>query len=149
MGVDDRDAVRQGFVGIEDGHIYFFYRPKVEHRTVSDEADVQRMFMVLSPDNKNLFRLSIVGKKKLPDPHQSGQQRYWGYISGIGDNADFIHNEIQSEHYSTKTRGERYTPQARAFGEGVYRILKHETHTLCLCTRTTRKTRCGSGRVQC
>jgi len=114
---------------LEKGNIYFFYRPKVEHKEVSGEQDVQRMYMVLNPDNKNLYRIAIIGKKELPEPQTSGHKRYWGYISMVSDNSDDVKNELRPEQYKTATRGERYLPYSRPFGEGVYRIVKHDRHT--------------------
>ena len=55
---------------LEQGDIFFFYRPKVRSEKVeSIEKDVRRFFMVLAPESKNkiLYRLLVIGKKSLPE----------------------------------------------------------------------------------
>lgn len=114
---------------IEKGNVYFFYRPKVEHTSISGTSDVQRMFMVLHPEHDNRYRVAVIGKKQLPPPAQSGHRRYWGYISLVTEQSEKIRDEIGPQEYTTKTRGERHLPSARPFGEGVYRFIQHDTHT--------------------
>ncbi|HEX2957518.1 MAG TPA: hypothetical protein VHO70_11845 [Chitinispirillaceae bacterium] len=114
---------------IEKGNIYFFYQPKVEHPNISGTSDVQRMFMIVHPDNKNYYRVVVIGKKKLPSPEKSGHKRYWGFISLVTEKLEKLHDEIGPQEYETRTRGERHIPSARPFGEGVYRFVQHGSHT--------------------
>lgn len=114
---------------LEQGNIYFFYRPKVEEDEPGSVSDVQRFYMVLSPRDKDRYRLAIVGRKRLPDPDESGQQRYWCFVQKVSNRPDTIKQELQEATYSTKTRGLRRLPAARPAGEGVYRILRHDDHT--------------------
>jgi hypothetical protein len=66
---------------IEHGDIFFFYRPKVDTKEVEDIADVQRFYMVTSPEDsygaetggsikrttkESIYRLFLVGQKQLP-----------------------------------------------------------------------------------
>jgi hypothetical protein len=56
---------------LERGSIYFLYRPKVENpdedRPVKSLDDVERTYIVLSPDGKRLYRRIVSGRKELPE----------------------------------------------------------------------------------
>ena len=52
---------------VEKGDIYFFYRPKVNTPRVENIEDVQRLYLVLAPDDKDTARLFLVGKKRMPE----------------------------------------------------------------------------------
>ncbi|KMQ49947.1 hypothetical protein CHISP_3161 [Chitinispirillum alkaliphilum] len=114
---------------LEKGNIYFFYRPKVGVEHPEGESQIQRFYLVLSPEGSSRFRLAIMGKKELPDPEISGKQRYWGHISTVKNSPKAIREELGPEKYETKTRGERYIEAARPAGEGVYKIISHGRHT--------------------
>jgi hypothetical protein len=114
---------------LEQGDIFFFYRPKVEELHPKSESDIQRFYFVLHPENKDLYRLSVVGQKELPNPVKSGRSRYWGYVSKVSTSPESIRDELGPERYQTKTRGERFVGTARPGGEGVYRIVNHNGHT--------------------
>ncbi|KAH7671654.1 Release factor protein [Dioscorea alata] len=83
-------------------------------------------------EKQTLLRLIVMGKKSLPDPSQRSTP-YWGYVELITTDVEDIKTSLKGEEYETATRGQRHKPAARAAGEGVYRILKHEsgrkTHT--------------------
>ncbi len=129
MAKKQEDQEQEKAVTLERGDIFFFYRPKVEEEDPDSLSDVQRMYMVLKPENKKKVRLAIVGKKRLPDPNKSGKGRNWGFVETVRNSPDFLKEEFAQESYQTKTRGERHTPPARPLGEGVYRIVRHSGHT--------------------
>ncbi|VFJ15153.1 protein of unknown function [Candidatus Nitrosocosmicus franklandus] len=61
---------------IESRDIFFFYRPKVDSKKVEIIKDVQRLYMILAPENntqnkkeniRNIYRLFLLGRKKLPN----------------------------------------------------------------------------------
>ena len=114
---------------LERGNVYFLFRPRVEEDSPEKLEDVQRMFVVLSPDGAQIFRLLVVGRKQLPDPKERGQEKNWGFVVGVSDNPTDIENQLDPETYETKTRGKRHLPAARPIGEGIYRILRHGNHT--------------------
>jgi len=113
---------------LEQGNIYFFYRPKIEQDEPESVSDVQRLYMVLSPNDKSRYRLAIVGRKHLPDLSESAQ-RFWCFVQKVFDRPDSLRKELEETTYTTKTRGQRKLPAARPAGEGLYRILRHENHT--------------------
>lgn len=125
---------------LEQGNIYFFYRPRVEspeeherHEARGEPGaegleDIHRFYMVLSPHGKTRYRLFLVGQKKLPEI-QNGGQKYWAFVEKVGRAATDVEDELDAFTYPTKTRGERYLPPARPAGEGVYAIARHDDHT--------------------
>jgi len=110
---------------LEEGDIFFLYRPKVEEENPEGEEDVQRFYMVLRPKGGHLHRLLVVGRKRLPDPNRADRERFWGFVEKVAAEVRPIAEELKEQHYSTKTRGERQVPAARPAGEGVYRIVRH------------------------
>jgi hypothetical protein len=114
---------------IEQGNIFFFYRPKVQEEHPDEKSDIQRFYMILSPNQKQLYRLTVIGQKELPQPGKSGHRKYWGYTEMVSEKPEEILNVLGPEHYHTKTRGERTVGAARPAGEGVYRIVNHDGHT--------------------
>lgn len=114
---------------LERGNVYFIYQPRVEHKQAESLKDVQRLYMVLAPSGKQVYRLAVIGQKKMPEPEREGRSRYWGFIDKVEKDAKKIEAEFDPTTYETRTRGEREVPAARPAGEGVYRIVRHEDHT--------------------
>ncbi|WKZ34006.1 MAG: hypothetical protein QY316_06305 [Thermodesulfobacteriota bacterium] len=112
---------------LERGSIYFIYRPKVEEEEVKGLKEVQRFYMVLSPEGKKIYRLIVVGRQALPDVE--GGERSWGFVDKVRRRAEEVADELEEKEYRTKTRGERELPAARPAGEGVYAIARHGDHT--------------------
>jgi hypothetical protein len=117
---------------LEDGNIYFVYRPKV--RDVGDESrvegpgEIERMYVILSAKGRRMYRRIVVGRKRMPEV-EGGGERFWGFIDLAGRDPEKIEDDLDAEVYETKTRGTRERPAARAAGEGVYRIVSHGNHT--------------------
>jgi hypothetical protein len=114
---------------IERGNVYFLFRPKIGEETPEKLEDVQRMFIVLSPEGMECYRLLVVGRKQLPEPEQSGRERNWGFVDAVSKDPESIENRLDPQTYETKTRGERHLSAVRPIGEGVYRIVRHDGHT--------------------
>ncbi len=112
---------------LERGSIYFLYRPKVQKKQAKGERDVERFYMVLSPEGKTLFREIIIGQKALPGIAK--KERNWGFVKMVARQAKELEKEFGEIEYSTKTRGEREVPAVRPAGEGVYAIVRHDNHT--------------------
>ncbi len=106
---------------VEQGDIFFFYRPRVETDHAESVADVQRFYMALKPNN-GPFRLTVVGRKRLPDVER--HERTWGFVDMVTDSAREIEQELREQHYQTRTRGARTLPAARPAGEGGYAMLR-------------------------
>lgn len=105
---------------LEEGDIFFLYRPRVEKEDPSNVGDVQRFEMVLRPHGGEHVRLLIVGRKRLPDTER--HERHWGFVEAIADQAKDLETELREKSYDTATRGKRRQPAARPAGEGAYAI---------------------------
>src|ERR1051326_7817498 len=117
---------------LEQGDIYFFYRPKVGSEQVKSINDVRRFFMVMAPEvrghkqkqnQKQLYRLFVIGKKSLPEIRKSearASERYWARVGGIFQDANELTKELLSDEF-------RQGDVARPVGEGNA-IVKHQTH---------------------
>jgi Protein of unknown function (DUF2795) len=124
---------------IEHGDIFFFYRPKVGTEEVEDIGDVQRFYMITSPEdgakrhgNKDIYRLFLVGQKQLPEiieGKSTSKERSWALNVLTTTNPDDIHKELLPAEYTTETRGKRRIAAAAPAGEGKYSIVKHDGHT--------------------
>jgi hypothetical protein len=112
---------------LEEGDIYFLYRPRVEEEEVESLDEVQRLLVVLHPWRKQRLRLLIVGAKRLPgiDEHE----RTWCFVDKVVDRPEKLRESLDKRTYRTKTRGVRTQPPARPAGEGAYVIARHDGHT--------------------
>src|SRR5919199_1593676 len=116
---------------LEQGDIYFFYRPKKGAEEVKGIENVRRFFMVTAPEQDNhnnkspLYRLFVIGKKSLPEIRETearASERYWARVGGIFKNANELTRELLSDEF-------RKGDAARPVGEGKYAIIKHQNHT--------------------
>lgn len=107
---------------LEEGDIFFVYRPDVENRHPDSLSDVQRFYMILRPRGGDHTRLMVIGDKKLPDV--DSHDRFWGFVEMVSNDSNRIEKELRSETYDTKTRGERFQPAARPAGEGAYALIQ-------------------------
>ena len=111
---------------IEQGSITFFYRPRVEEQHPDELRDVQRLLVLLSPDDAAFERLIAVGRKQLP--RSSRRDRFWGFVDLVLTPYD-MQAALGDQVYGTKTRGLRQLPAARVFAEGTYEIAVHGEHS--------------------
>ncbi|HEU0035482.1 MAG TPA: hypothetical protein VFQ53_32955 [Kofleriaceae bacterium] len=116
---------------LERGDILFFYRPTVQPAELAvgppaaaEHDGVQSFFVVLAPAGGKHRRLRI-GRKRMPSP--SGE-RFWGRIERVGTLERVLADQLEAEHYVTKTRGERYQPGARPIAQGCYAFVRHDDH---------------------
>jgi hypothetical protein len=117
---------------IEHGDIFFFYRPKIGVQEVKDIENVQRFYMVTSPDSKKVHRVFLVGQKQLPEiteGESSSEERNWALNVLTTSDAEDIRKEFLPAEYETQTRGTRRMSGAVPAGEGKYSIVEHEGHS--------------------
>jgi hypothetical protein len=96
---------------LEQGDVFFFYRPRVGVEEVRGLDDVQRFFLVLAPEAH--VRRLIVGRKRLPDLH--AHERVWAFVAEVATDPAAIRDELQGD--------------ARPAGEGRYALVDHDGHT--------------------
>jgi len=118
---------------LEQGDIYFFYRPKKAAEEVKGIEDVRRFFMVTAPEQEEnnskksqLYRLFVIGKKSLPEIRKSearSSERYWARVGGIFTDPNELTKELFSDEF-------RKGDAARPVGEGKYAIIvkHHQNH---------------------
>jgi hypothetical protein len=111
---------------LERGDISFFWKPSVVPADAlpgETKAGVQAFFVILSTGGQH--RRMRVGKKRLPAP--TGE-RLWARIERTGSLARVIGDQVETERYTTKTRGERLQPGAELIARGCYAFVQHEDH---------------------
>ena len=120
---------------LEQGDIYFFYRPKKNSSKVKDIDDIRRFFMVTAPEKQNnrdtsrntrrkFYRLFVIGKKSLPEIRKSearASERYWARVGGIFEDQNDLTKELFSDEF-------REGDAARPVGAGKYVIVRHQKH---------------------
>jgi hypothetical protein len=110
---------------LESGDVQFFYRPMVQSADAETYTHgVQSFFLILSPRRGHHRRVRI-GKKHMPTKRA---QRFWARIERVGSMQRVLGDMLEPEVYSTKTRGERYQPEARPIALGTYELVKHDDH---------------------
>jgi hypothetical protein len=126
---------------IEQGDIFFFYRPKVSSKEIKSIDDVRRFYMVLCPEDeqkiidktnndtntkkKKVYRLFIIGKKSLPEIRKTearSSERFWAQVGGIFYDSKKLGEDLTTEEF-------RKGDAARPVGEGKYAIIEHQNHT--------------------
>lgn len=111
---------------VEEGRVYFFYRPRVSVDHPTSVGDIQRFFMILAPTSrpKASFRLLIIGKKRLPiaDKHE----RFFGFVEATADKMETLTGQLGQTGNQPPTRGYNTTEPARCAGEGVYEIVNRD-----------------------
>ncbi|KAJ3190658.1 hypothetical protein HK101_008498 [Irineochytrium annulatum] len=139
-----------GAVTIERGHIYFFYRPRVDEEDANSVSDVQRLFIVLRPTeglSKNVHRLIDVSAKTLPDPagnlvveertsDADHQKERWAFVEHVAPSMEEVLTPIRRRQYDTARHGTRTLDDARPCGAGVYAmVVENEQTHLCYVLR--------------
>jgi hypothetical protein len=114
---------------LERGDIYFAYRPRIDAPAARGFADVQRLYIILSPHGKRSHRLIVIGQKRLPALTGSGDRQTWGFVDKVATRAEDVEDALDPRTYPTQTRGERHVAPARPAGEGVYALVRHAGHT--------------------
>ncbi|KAL8556684.1 hypothetical protein ACS0TY_004219 [Phlomoides rotata] len=77
-------------------------------------------------EKQTLLRFIVMGRKSLPDPTNKSTP-FWGFVEMVTTNIQHIKSALKGEEYDTATRGHRHLPDCRAAGEGVFRILRHNS----------------------
>jgi len=119
---------------LEDGDIFFFYRPRVDVEEVKGREDVQRLYMIMAPrrPRPGPFRVFVIGRKKLPEiiPGQvHPDERNWAMVVLTTNDPEEVRRELSAKRYVTQTRGERILAAAKPVGEGRYALVRHGDHT--------------------
>ena len=106
---------------LEQGSITFLHRPRVEEQHPDELGDVQRLLILLSPEDSAFERLIVIGRKRLP--RSARRDRFWGFIDLILTPYD-MQAALGAQVY-----GLRHLPAARLFAEGTYEVERHGPHS--------------------
>lgn len=120
-----RTAVAEVARAIEQGGVTFLYRPRVEEQQADALEDVQRLIVLLSPDNSAFERAISIGRKRLP--RSSRRDRFWGFVDLVLTPYD-MQAALGAQVYGTKTLGLRHLPAAQPFASGTYDLTTHGDH---------------------
>ncbi|TFK63863.1 hypothetical protein BDN72DRAFT_881847 [Pluteus cervinus] len=127
---------------IEHGHIYFFYRPKVQLQTAKDMDEVKIFQMLLLPDKPPLpptppssqnsnpsnyeenaerkYRILTIGHKYLPPwvPPATRGEAYWAPVSSLGEDLRELEDELTAYQSASGSNA-----PARLAARGVYMLV--------------------------
>lgn len=102
---------------LEEGRIFFFYEPRSDgEEGRADSEDHRRLSLVLAPKGRDLYRLAVVGNRRLTPATERGRHRAWCFVQTVSRDEHTIRTELG-------------VPATRPAGQGVYRILAHDGHT--------------------
>ena len=116
---------------LERGDLFFLYRPKVEHEEAAGLDDVERLRVVLRPEGRQLWRVLVMGAKRMPDI--GSHERNWGFVDAVLRREADVREAFAARSYETKTRGARHLAAARPAGEGVYALVRRGNQVLLAC----------------
>ena len=111
---------------LESGTISFLYRPRVEAQAPHEPDDMQRLLLVLQPDDSPVHRVIAIGRKRLPRAQR--HERFWGYVDLVLYDRRDLESALDAQIYGTKTRGLRHLPAAVPAASGDYSIEWHDDH---------------------
>jgi hypothetical protein len=112
------------FETLERGELRFFIRPRVGLHLVKTFDDVQRLSVIMRPEDPHLPAREIrIGKKRMPDPRR--RERAWAYVARVGESAEIETALRSSRDYETKTRGVRHQHGAIRVASSEYTIALH------------------------
>src|SRR5919107_895391 len=105
---------------LEQGDIFFFFRPKVSATDIKSIDDVRRLYMFLCPEEeqkiiddtnndtnskeKKIYRLFIIGKKSLPEIRKTearSSERFWAQVGGIFYDSKNLVEDLTADGYTT------------------------------------------------
>lgn len=104
---------------LEEGDIYFFYKPKRDVGKVNSINDTSRLYFVLVPSESGVPRYIVMGNKKMPEI-TDGDKSGWGFVQIVGGRGFKTFRNLTPQRIKTASRPS---------GEGIYLIVSHRKHT--------------------
>lgn len=120
---------------LERGNILFFYRPRMGVLHPQSPDDLERVYLMLLPDDQKqhrnrLFNVAhgafpaIVPGRALPE------ERNWAFAQEVSANPEEVLANLEKDIPAPpEPSGQRARPWAPAAGQGRYAIVVHENHT--------------------
>src|SRR5690349_13847099 len=100
FGQDQDAGLAGGMVVLERGDIFFLYRPDIGEEAPHGLLDVRRFQIVLRPEGGDRVRLITIGRKRLPDAEDSGQN-HWGFVSRVLRSSEELRQALADATYQT------------------------------------------------
>lgn len=110
---------------LEQGSICFLYRPRLEE-VPELHPDVERLLLLLAPEESPFERLIAVGRKRAPRTFR--RERFWGFVDMVLTPCDMT-AALSGHVYGGGSSGLHPVPAARVFAEGTYTIAIHGNHS--------------------
>jgi hypothetical protein len=126
---ENREIIRSNFIGAEDGHIYFFYRPKA--LVAHDVDDVEQLLFVMHPFDSKYYRLIQLDSSKLPT-----ESDHFNMVTGIVKKAaeknTVILKELSEKSELVYGSSQVKKSACRPCGEGIYTIkmVNNQSHII-------------------
>lgn len=111
---------------IEHGSITFLYRPRINERHTDELHEVQRLLLLLSPDDCAYERLIAVGRERTVPT--TCRDRFWGFVDMVLTSVDMT-AALSGQVYGNGASGLKHVPAAHVFAEGTYTITIHGDHS--------------------
>lgn len=110
---------------IEKGHLFFFYKPKIDIPNPKNWNDIAKLHILMVPiqeSQDHKCRIISIPKKKLPsiDKHDINLC----FVDEVSDSIDTLRKDVLDPvHYQTpKSHRDRITQGDRVLGEAIYMI---------------------------
>lgn len=118
-------ALAEAAETLELGSMTFLYRPRVQEEHTGHLGDVQRLLLLLRPDDSAFERVIAIGRKRLP---RSGRhERFWGFVDLVLTPFDMA-AALDAQVYRTTNHEVRHLPAATPFASGSYELSSHRDH---------------------
>ncbi len=120
---------------LEQGNLVFFYRPKKGVLHPRGPDDLERVYLMLLPDDQSKHKNRLLnvahGAFPLIAPGKAlPEERDWAFVQEVGRDPRAVLDALEKNVPGPPgPSGQRARPWARAAGEGRYAIARHEDHT--------------------
>ncbi|CAL5223803.1 g6374 [Coccomyxa viridis] len=103
---------------LEEGKIFFLYRPRPGREVPRSPEDVQRFYIIMMPTSRKApVRLLTMGTtKRMP----AQGERFWGAVLDTGHSLDDVLKELGPKQNPDQDSDIRLIPAAKVVGEGIY-----------------------------
>ncbi|MBD3240053.1 MAG: hypothetical protein GF331_05665 [Chitinivibrionales bacterium] len=119
---EERDAIREGYVGLEDGDLFFFYRPK--HDDPHGAGDIERLSIVMHPLGERCYRVIKLQSPTLP-PEGDPFGMITGEITEVTQKEELVKKQFDAINEQGRGGMIHVHPAARVCAEGVYSFVPH------------------------
>ncbi len=119
---------------LERGNILFLYQPKSTVAHAQGADDLQAIYFMLLPDEREQHKSRIFAVPRglfpvLVPGSAAPEERAWAFAQEVHPDPRVALDSLQEEAMAALAPGQRARPWVRAAGEGRYTIVKHGADT--------------------